>query len=345
MGTEDGKQDDALRRAVCTNSQQFDFYRLLELLEAREGMPLGTSSSAKRERFRLQQEVSLNFAPSAVASTSYKSDADRISVVLRNLGLFGPNGPLPLVVTEEIARRVRSKRDQTLVSFVNLFQHRLFTLFYRAWAISQPCVDYSWGEEGKHQRHQGALVGAYDKTSSHRGRLKPKALLYHAGTFGGYTPNRSSLKAFLEDYFEVPVRIFEFVGNWLEMPEQEFACLGVRERTTTLGKNCVVGQRIWNAHLKFRVHIGPVGHADFLRFLPNNDCLHALKDSIRKYLGDHYDCELSMTLKNEEVPSLCLGKESFLGWNTWVGKRPSAKDANEFSINLNQYTLTSHAHN
>lgn len=345
MGTQDRQQEDALRSAICTNPEAFDFFRLLALLEAREGVPLGTNTSARRERFRIFQEISMNFPPSAVASANFQNESDRIAVVIRCLGLFGPAGALPGVWSEDIARRVRSKRDKTLYQFINLFQHRFFTLFYKAWALNRRCVDVTWGEHGRHRSHQGALVALHGDRAPKRGRIEPNARLYHAATFGGYTANRDSLRAFLEDYFEVPVRLHEFIGNWLEIPMHERASLGQRSYSTTLGLNCVVGERIWNAHLKFGIHLGPLGNKDFLRFLPNHESFHKLQDAIRSYVGDFLECTLGTTLRAEEVPEIALGQESFLGWNTWLGKRRSSSDADDYSVNLNAYTFEDYGRN
>ena len=109
---------------------------------------------------------------------------------------------------------------------------------------------------------------------------------------------------------------------------------------TTLGVNLVLGERIWNAHLRYRLHIGPVDHDDFLRFLPNHPSFYKLRDSLLKYVGSQYDCTLSMTLRAESVPSISLGKKSFLGWNTWLGKRQQTTDANNFAILINNYSQT-----
>lgn len=129
--------------------------------------------------------------------------------------------------------------------------------------------------------------------------------------FGGYTANSSSLSAFIEDYFEVPVSVQQFVGNWLSIPSEERARPGTAVHATTLGRNCVIGDRVWNAHLKFRIHLGPIGHEDYLRFLPNHDSFYKLQDAVRQYAGDHLDCELKVTLKAAEVPCAQLGKRSF----------------------------------
>lgn len=345
METEDRSESDIIKEVICANSCGFDFFRLMSLLEVREGQPLGTTSSPKRERFRLAQEISLNFPPSAIASANYDVDHDRLQIIIRCLGMLGPNGALPTVLTEHIERRVRSKRDKTLYAFVNMLQHRLFTLFYRAWALNQPCIDYAWGDASRHRNHVAALAGAHDLHKEHPSFVEPRAFMYYCGIFGNYTANRDDLVAFLKDYFGVPFQLVEFVGNWLVISPKDRARLGRSPKTTTLGVNLVLGERIWNAHLRYRIHIGPVDHEDFLRFLPNHHSFYKLKDSLQKYVGSQYDCILSMTLRAESVPSISLGKRSFLGWNTWMGKRPQLTDANNFSILINNYSSTNYGLN
>ena len=345
METKDRQESDFIKEVICTDSFKFDFFRLMSLLEVREGQPLGTSSSPKRERFRLMQEASLNFPSSSIASANYDADKDRLNIIIRCLGMLGPNGALPTVLTENIIRRVRSKRDKTLYAFINMLQHRLFTLFYRAWALNQPSIDYTWGEASKYRNCIAALAGAHDIREERLCTIEPRAFMYYCGIFSAYTANRDDLVAFLKDYFGVPFKLIEFVGNWLVISKGDQARLGRIARTTTLGTNLILGERIWNAHLRYRIHIGPVDHNNFLRFLPNHPSFYKLKDSLQKYVGSQYDCILSMTLRAESVPSISLGKKSFLGWNTWLGKRQSFKDANNFSILINNYLPTNYGLN
>ena len=340
METEDRQESDLVKEAICANPAKFNFFRLMSLLENREGCPLGTVPSPSRERFRLAQEISLNFPPSSVASANYNPEEDVILVIIRCLGMMGPNGALPTVLTEHIERRVRSKRDKTLYAFINTLQHRLFTLFYRAWALNQPCVDYAWGEASKHRNHIAALAGVHDFHTEHPLEIEPRAFMYYCGVFSSYTANRDDLTAFLNDYFDVPFQLSEFVGNWLVIDENDRARPGISPDTTTLGVNLILGERIWNAHLRYRLHIGPVGHEDFLRFLPNHATFYKLRDSLLKYVGSQYDCILSMSLEAKSVPSISLSKDSFLGWNTWLGKRRETSDANNFSISINNYSPT-----
>jgi len=60
---------------------------------------------------------------------------------VRLFGLLGPNGPLPIHVTEYARHRLRHAGDATLSRFLDLFNHRFLALFYRAWAQAQPHVN------------------------------------------------------------------------------------------------------------------------------------------------------------------------------------------------------------
>ena len=57
------------------------------------------------------------------------------------LGLFGPNGPMPVHITEYARERQLNAHDPTLVGFLDLFHHRILSLFYRAWAVNQKAAD------------------------------------------------------------------------------------------------------------------------------------------------------------------------------------------------------------
>lgn len=77
--------------------------------------PIGTARRPQAELFRLRQSPSLTFAPREIADV--KQANGRLKIRLLGLGMFGPNGPLPIHVTE-IARereREQNRRDATFV--------------------------------------------------------------------------------------------------------------------------------------------------------------------------------------------------------------------------------------
>ena len=57
------------------------------------------------------------------------------------LGLTGTQGVLPFCYTEWMLER-KAAKDDTLAAFLDLFNHRLVSLFYRAWEKHRPPVLY-----------------------------------------------------------------------------------------------------------------------------------------------------------------------------------------------------------
>ena len=76
----------------------------------------------------------------------------------------------------------------------------------------------------------------------------------------------------LADYFDVPVEVHQFLGQWLYLAEEDQSSLPSPRcpagLNTQLGTNVVVGERMWDVEGKFRVRLGPIGYAQFRRLTP-----------------------------------------------------------------------------
>ena len=112
-----------------------NFYSVLRELERRsaEKPRIGDSVTLADEILTLSQDPFTEFPSSNIVAgqSAIRAGAPRLSV--RFLGMFGPQGALPLHITE--ASQVwTNHRDPSFARFVDIVSTRFLQLFYRAWA-------------------------------------------------------------------------------------------------------------------------------------------------------------------------------------------------------------------
>jgi type VI secretion system protein ImpH len=275
------------------------------------------------------------FAPSSVAS--FKAGDNKRPHKLSGFffGLFGPNGPLPLHLTEYARDRERNEDDPTLRAFADIFHHRLLIMFYRAWASGKPAVSLDRAEPRRIDTYVGSTFGIGAPAFRGRDSLPDEARLHMAGRLALQTRPAEGLLAILQDFFRLPFRIVEFVGEWLHLSHKDWMRLGATGSAGTLGKDAVIGSSVWNCQHKFRIVCGPLRLEDFTRLLPGQESLLRLRDGVRSYVGLSVDWDLNLVLDSADVPRLSLGKSGALGWTTWLGERQTTADADEVLIRPN----------
>ncbi len=70
----------------------------------------------------------MDFAPAAISGLHPGNDGRPPRVEVRFLGLFGPNGPLPLHLTDYARERIKHGGDATFARFADMFHHRILLL-------------------------------------------------------------------------------------------------------------------------------------------------------------------------------------------------------------------------
>ncbi len=248
---------------------------------------------------------------------------------MRFLGLLGPNGPLPLHLTEHALQRLR-QGDATFSRFLDLFHHRFLMLFFRAWAQAQPTVSLDRPHDDRFSQYVGALIGLGMPTLRKRDSVPDFAKLHWAGLLARHVRNAEGLRAILFGYFRVPIAIEQFAGHWMRLAEPERTRLGMRG--CVLGQDAVIGEQVYDRQHKIRVRAGALSLADYESFLPGGERLRKLVDWIRFYLTFELIWDLQLVLKCAEVPASRLGGSQRLGWSTWLGARRAQEDADDLAL-------------
>ncbi len=341
MASPDRTQDDvvALFEALRRAPYAFHFFQALRRLEClyRDRPRLGKATQLADDPVRLAQEPSLAFAPATLAAFDPGSDGRPPRLSEYFLGLFGPQGPLPLHLTEYARDRLRNHGDYTFARFADVFHHRMLSLFYRSWADAQPTVSFDRPETDRFHVYVGAPFGLGMPSLWNRDAVPDLAKLHYAGRLVGQTRNSEGLQAILADFFKLPVTLETFVGHWLRLADTSRCRLGETPATGQLGMTAVIGARVWDCQYKFRIVMGPMGWAEFQRFLPGSDSLRRLVAWVRNYIGDELLWDFNPILKKEEVPPLQLGAGTRLGWTTWLTSRPLTRDADDLKLDAVTY--------
>lgn len=322
----------ALAQALQARIQDFTPFAALRAIErCHPQQPrLGESARASDDVLRLRHTPSLAFAPRAL-ERYVPATADRPAALYGVfLGLFGPNAPLPLHLTEYAIERAQQAKDGTFAAFTDVFHHRMLSLFYRAWAQAQPTVQAERAASDQFRAWLDALVGIASPHLRERDALPDDARRYHAGRFGAATRTPEGLRAVLQTLFDWPVQVQEFLAEWMRLPADAHLHLGLGPRTARLGVDSVVGAHVRGAQQRVRIRLGPLPRIAFQRFLPGGQALRQLTAAVRSYLGDEFGWELQLLLKADEVPTPQLARNSRLGLDTWLGRRAwSVADADE----------------
>lgn len=306
--------------------RHYHLFAALRLFEAETQQRLGNSKIPAEDPILLGQTPHTNFAPTSIAQL--RESANGITWMdIHSFGLWGPNGALPHHLAEQILYRLPRKQRAPIADFFNLFQHRLISLFYRAWANKEPTVQYDLPGADSYRRYVGALAGYGTAPLWGRDTLPDQVKLRFAAWFGGKTRHKEGLQKIILQVFGIPSKVEEFCGEWLPIPKTTRTHLRERHYAKQLGKNTTLGSYSWQSQYKFRVLLGPMELEEYQQCLPGKQQLKQINDTIKNYAGLEMQWEIVLLLKKTEMPSTRIGQYGQLGWTSWLAS--SARQSNQ----------------
>jgi type VI secretion system protein ImpH len=325
--------------------QAFDFFQAVSLLEQLrpERAPVGEFADPGDEVVRFSTPTAVGFPPSQIhAFVDGDGDAPA-EMTVSFLGLTGPQGILPLDYSLYVATRERAG-DYALKDFIGLFEHRLLSLFYRAWAKSHAAVGFA--REGARENDSGvgptrensdwlttqllSIVGLGTPSLQRRLPISDEAMLYYAGLLSVPSRPAAALEQLVADYFDVPCEVEQFVGAWY--PLAISAQTALDDGDGGLGDGAVAGDEVWDQQGRVRIRIGPLARRQYDEFLPGGASYDALRALTRFFGNDQFDFEIQLVLARDETPMCRLDPDAValpLGWATWLRTEPLDRDPDD----------------
>lgn len=333
-----------------------DFFAFVRWIEGLlPDMPrVGESRHLSEDPLVFHQSIHPGFAPSTVKAVRPLPERDSGGPVGRMegyfLGLLGPSGPMPLSLTEYVWSRSQGiphpdriapitnaqvsihRRDTSLEDFFNIFNHRFISFLYRAWASCRKAPDYDRPEEARFPAFTGSFLGLGMDSLRDRLHVADESVAFFSGHFSNRTRHPEGLAAIAADYFGTEASVTENVGHWLDIPSDEQCALGFGQ--VALGAGVVIGSRIWDRQLHFRLTLGPMPLSTYEKLFPGSASLDALRDLVRFYTHRELFAEVKLILDKEEYPGCRLGGGARLGLSSWLHATPPEKNPDDLILDI-----------
>ena len=334
MAGQGGETVHPLIRALEEEPGGFSFFQAVRLLQQAQpdAAPVGALGPPAHETVRLRPSSSLAFSAASVTECSVRpAGGPRYRLTTPVLGLYGANGPLPSFYSEEILQRETVEEDDPVRLFLDVLNHRLLSLLYRAWSKYRWAFTFEPGARDATSGHLLGLLGVGSEELRATVGVPAARLLRYAGVVTQRPRSAAAIAGALSDWFGgLPFRLEQCVLRWVGLDPSQRSRLGLAN--ATLGEDAMLGERVRDRAGKCRVVLGPVDLAAYLSFLPSGPHSAPLGALLRFLLPDPWACELRLVLAAPSVPQLRLSAgpdAARLGWTSWLWRDPAPTDKGE----------------
>jgi type VI secretion system protein ImpH len=336
-------QDDRVRiDPLLARGRQFGFFQAVRQLEASLAghARIGHLGPVAQERLRLRPELGLSFPTGDVAAIDRLPERPgqppRYELVSHFLGIYGASSPLPSYLTEDLMALEESNPLQR--KFLDLFNHRLLSLFYRAWQKYR-CSDADMaGPEGAYTRRLLLLLGLDHLPAVCDGHLINLQLIRFAELLTQHPRSAIGLQTCLRRFFPgIAITVEPCIAVWTAIPPDQRSRLGMQG--VSLGSDFWLGEDVCNRSTTFRVAIGPIDYHTFQDFLPGAHRREELEALVAVFNQDGLDCEIAIAVRTgrqhdatdddqDGFPAVRLGEAThLLGLNARLGDGANDPDA------------------
>lgn len=321
MASEKRQSYPPLKNRLFKEFFKFSFFKAVSLLESLfpEKKPVGQTLSPREEAVRFSVKPSLTFPPSDISNLEHKDESRPVDMEVAFMGMIGPAAILPHWYNELALERIRQK-DYALTSFLDLFHHRLISLFYLAWKKHRLNVNYLLGAKDRISQYLLSLIGLGTPRLAGKIGFPLESLIFHSGHLSKLVPSALAIEATVTSFANTKVEVEQFIDRVIDIDPEDQTQIGLAN--SQLGIDALCGNSAWENQTNFRLHIGPVNLNHFLRLLPSGKILPPLFSLVRYQVGAENEFDMLLYLKREEVPPCLLGVEApggpRLGWTTWI---------------------------
>jgi len=317
---------------IISQASQVDFYKAVFIIENQlkknglEFRHVGYDSNPKLELIKFTATQKFGYPGNAITkieNIGLKDSLTKVNIEVSFMGLTGCSGALPQFYSELVMQRLRFK-DTTMRDFYDMFNHRLISLYYRAWKKYKPSLNHTNDKKLKdpYTKILGLLSGGYRESQ-----------LHFSGMYSRKVSNVSDLQSILTYYLGCDVKIKQMIGQWKSLQQQEQTCLASRTlfegQHARLGIDTVVGKQVWDISSLIEISISTQSITKAKKLLPNGTLFKIANNIAKDYLGRAVQFRLEIESNFHELNATQLHKNNYqLGSSSFL---VSNKDPSIFS--------------
>lgn len=331
------KVDDMLQ-ALRGRVSEANLFRFCQLLEQAmpDRPPLGSSTHPADDPLRFRPDPGMGFPAGELKSI--EMDGPQATVRTRLLGLYGVDSPLPTAYLDDIA--LRREGHEALEAFLDIFNHRIFTQFYRIWRkYSYPATFEAGGHDETSQCLLG-LIGLGIPGTAERIATPMSRFLALLGVMRLPTRNAEGIIALVK--LLAPNTRARVTAHWPRKIILAQPARLSRRRPTGLAQRAPLGRVGHDANSELRLALSTEDQEEARGWLPGGALRSDLLVLLRVYLGWRCTARLQLSLPVRCLAPAALGRAPvLLGMTAVLGPGNAARQQAQYdtlTINLGRYT-------
>ena len=329
------EESNSIKQKLHAEGYRFNFFKAVHLLERYNGgKSPGAGLSPAQDPVHFSVKPGFSFPASDIQDVSSSGNGSAPKMSVNFMGLIGPKGVLPDWYNS-YAQHCGHKKDHTFTDFLDMFHHRVISLFYRAWKKYRLVENYSADGADAISTVLGSLAGAGEREKAAAPEFFGHArhrLTYFCGLVARTVPTVAAIESLVAHAVGAPVKVEQFVERTLPVHRQDRTRLG--RRNSTLKGDALCGGKIRDAGSYFRVKIGPLSWQQYMVFIPGSRNLEMVQELVAYLAGIEYEFELHLVIRGQEIPALGLGTKPhspMLG-RTATLRRPHRPHQHDISV-------------
>jgi len=316
-------------------------YRFCQLLEhvLVDQPPLGSTAHPGDDGVRFRPDPGMGFPASELKAIEFDDACpDRpITVRTRLLGLYGVDSPLPTAYLDDIAQR--REGHEAIEAFLDIFNHRVFTQFYRIWRkYSYPATFEAGGRDATSQCLLG-LIGLGVPGTSERIATPMSRFLALLSVMRLPTRNAEGIAALVK--LLAPSTQAYVTGHWPQrVVLQRLASLAI-DSPVSLSQGTPLGAVGLDANSQLRLLLHTDDPDEAREWLPGGRLQLDLLVLLEVYLGWRCTAKLQLSIPLHLLPAPVLGRTQVRLGMTAVLGLPTGEEPvahpNTITVNLGRY--------